>query len=354
MDTIGFSHPDLFPYVSAGVVVSLVISLVWLIRRTGYIRFYGRKGGRIHGQFRVSCYIAGVVLAGLGLGLSLTEPYVRKEIPYDVFEPTYIVTALDISKSMLASSESAPCSPARLDLAVRAIANLIEAVGHRNSDKMALVVFARRAYPAVPVPTDDYELIKLRLEKETSFENILSMPEGTNQWDAVERALQIFSPMEKYRKVLIIITDGDPDAPREVIEKSKREALRTKSRMDVDAFVIGVGEPDMRLSIPLERLAGGCPDENKGFMIQTAGFDKGQVMTTVVDTDQLSGLSKDLGGDYIHTESGIELAEEMVHIIESKRIRTGTKYETSYIDLSVYVIEGVLFMLAVLAILRTP
>jgi hypothetical protein len=354
MDTVEFLHPDWLPYVSVAVFVSLVIGLAWLLRRAGYIRFYGRKGGRIHGQFRAFCFVAVLVLTGLGLGLSLSEPHVRKEMPCDVFEPFHIVIALDISKSMLAPSVSDPCSPSRLDVAVREIENFVEDLGHRNSDKIALVAFARRAYPAIPVPTDDYELFRLRMVKETSLENILSMPEGTNHWIAVERSIQVFDAEKKYRKFLIMVTDGEPEAPGGVLDLSRQEALRAMSGTDIDVYVVGIGEPGTRQSIPVERLADGCPDEIKGFMVQAEGFDKGSIMTTVVDTNSLTALSKDLGGEYIHSRTGTDLAGKIRKIIENQRVRIGTKYETAYLDLSEFLIKGVLFMLAILAILRAP
>jgi hypothetical protein len=354
MGAIEFSHPDWLPYVSVGVFVSLVIGLVWLIRRGVYIRFYGRKGGRIHGQFRAFCFVSVVVLTGLGLGLSLCEPRIRKEMPYDVFEPFHIVIALDISKSMLAPSANDPCSPSRLDMAVREVRNLVEVLGHRDSDKIALVAFARQAYPAIPVPTGDYELFRRRLEKETSLENVYSMPEGTNHWNAVERSIPVFEQKKKYRRLLIILTDGEPDAPGGVIDMSRREALRAMRRMEIDVFVVGVGEPDVRQSIPVARLADGCPDEGKGHMVQAEGFDKGRIMSTVVDTINLTALSKDLGGDYIHLRSGTDFAGKIEKIIEDKRVKIGTKYETAYLGLSGHLIKGVLFMLVILAILRTP
>lgn len=355
MGAIEFASPQWIPYVLAGVSAMLAIGLVWLHRRARILWFYGRGGGRIHGQFRASLFVALLSLVGLGLGLLLCEPYERKQVAHDVYEPVHIVIALDVSKSMLASTASNQCSPSRLALAVLELTNLTEFIESEGLDKIALVVFSRYAYLPIPVPTDDFHLFRQRLEKETLNENVLSMPEGTNQWRAVKEAVRIFDSEKSYRKMLIILTDGEPDGPEGTIVRSMEEAVDPLHRTDIDdIYVVGVGEPGVRQMVPLGRVANGCPDEAEGFMVQTEGAEEGKVMTTATNTAALKELAKKLGAEYFHAATGSDLVGKIKGILEGKRAKLGTRYETANFDLSGYIIKALLVMMAALAMLKTP
>jgi hypothetical protein len=272
----------------------------------------------------------------------------------DVFEPFQIVVSIDISKSMLAPSTSDPCSPSRLELAVQEVENLIDVLEQQASDRVALVVFARFAYPAIPVLTDDYQLFRRRLEKETLRENVLSMPEGTNYWHAVEQSVPVLDLEKPHKKMLVILTDGETDAPKEVLALSKTEAFRAISQTGIGVYVVGIGEPGMRHPVPVKRRADGCPDKGQGYMVQTEGPDKGRVMTTATDTGALMALAEELGGAHVHSRTGSDLADKMKIILEDARVKVGLKYKTTYMDLSEYMIMFVLFMMAVLVTLKTP
>lgn len=354
MSAIEFVHTEWLLYVLVGVLVVLGTGIAWLRRRKRFVRFYGRRGGRIYGQFRASCFVFVLCLIALGLGLLLCEPYTMKETPHEVFEPLHVVIALDVSRSMLAPSTGDPCSPSRLDLAVREVRNFIGAIEEQGSDKAALVLFARYAYPAIPVPTDDYRLFERRLEKDTYIENILTMPEGTNHWYAVESAIPVFGDEEQYRKLLVILTDGEPDAPQRVLAYSRAKALRALSKTGIGIYLVGIGEPGIRQAVPVARLEDGCPEEERGYLVQTGGPDEGRIMTTVADPASLMALSRDLDAQYVHSTTGADLAEIMGEIVERERVKVGVDYMTAYVDLSEPLIGILLLLTAILVCLKTP
>jgi len=367
MASIVFMQEEWLFFVVIAVLATFGVGQVWLRRRHRLISFYGRAAGFVHGRFRVLCFIMVLNSIALGLGLLACKPYLKKKVPQDLLAPLHIVLTVDISKSMLAAATAAPvpptaqgaalppCRPTRLGMAVQEVTSFIHLLEQYQLDKIALVVFARYAYPAIPVLTDDYHLFTRRFEKEMLLENVLTMVEGTNHWFAVERAFTIFPDDSSHRKMLIIITDGDPDAPPQVLAESKTAALADLQQSEnLGVYVVGIGAPGVRQPVPQRWLANGCPDLKKGYIMQNNGSDTDRIMTTVTDQEALGTLAQELGGQYIHSATGADLAEKLAEIVAQERRKIGVRYATSYIDLSGFLIMGVLALLALLVILKTP
>jgi hypothetical protein len=367
MASIVFMQEEWLFFVVIAVLATFGAGQVWLRRRRRLISFYGRAAGFIHGQFRGFCYVMVLTSISLGLGLLVCKPYLKKKVPLDLLAPLHIVLTVDISKSMLAAATATPapptakgtalpsCSPTRLGMAVQEVTSFIHLLEQHQLDKIALVVFARYAYPAIPVLTDDYHLFTRRFEKEMLLENVLTMVEGTNHWFAVERALAVFPDDSSHRKLLIIVTDGDPDAPPQVLAESKAAAREGLQRSeDLGVYVVGIGDPGVRQPVPRRWRADGCPDFGSGYIMQSGGPDAGRIMTTLTDPAALRTLAEELGGQYIHSATGSDLAEQLAEIVAQERRKIGVRYAISYIDLSEFLIMGMLALLAVLVILKTP
>ena len=77
-------------------------------------------------------------------------------------------------------------------------------------------------------------------------------------------------------------------------------------------------------------------------------------MTTLTDPAALRTLAEELGGQYFHSATGSDLAEKLAEIVAQERRKIGVRYATTYIDLSGFLIMGVLALLAILVILKTP
>jgi hypothetical protein len=364
---IEFGHPELLPYTIVAAVAAVVVSSIWFRRRTVIVRFFGINHGRVYSRKRIVFFLTAFCLIIFGIILVFSEPYIATKKEQDVFEPLLIVIAQDISKSMLAPISSSqnkegkglkqglPCTPTRLQAAIREVMSFIEVLEQQQTDKVGLVIYARFAYPAIPVPTGDYLLFKRRFQKETLLENVLTMAEGSNHWAGVERALQVFDTKLPYRKLAIIVTDGDPEAPPEILAQSKKEALdRLKRSKDVRVYTVGIGEPGTALPVPLIWQKNNCPDPEGGFMLQDAGPEEESIMLTRVDPERLQAFNNDLGGTYIHAAQGSDLADVLKKIAQRERVKTGVKYETVLIDLSEPLLWILLGLLGLLVVLKTP
>ena len=123
-----------------------------------------------------------------------------------------VIIALDVSKSMLAKD----IQPDRLTRAKQLIMRLTDKM---HNDRMALIVFAGRAYLQVPL-TVDYSAAKMMLQNVSPD---MVPTQGTVIGDAVDMALQTFTANERKYKSLIIITDGE-DHDEKAIEKTREAA----------------------------------------------------------------------------------------------------------------------------------
>ncbi len=137
-----------------------------------------------------------------------------------------VVFALDVSKSMLAKD----VQPDRLTRAKQLITHMMDKM---HSDRVALVVFAGRAYMQVPL-TVDYSAMKMMLQNAGPD---MVPTQGTVIGDAIDMALNSFSKQERKYKSLVVISDGE-DHDEQALQKAK-EAAET----GVTIHTIGVGSP---------------------------------------------------------------------------------------------------------------
>lgn len=367
MGMIQFGHPEYLSFLPAAVAVAVTVSIIWYRRRTVIVRFFGKNHGLIHSRIRILLFLAVFCLITVGTAFVFSDPYYVEKKEQDVFEPLLIVIAQDISKSMLAPiffdqtkegldlEQDLPCTPTRLQVAEREVMSFVEVLEQQHTDKAALVVFARYAYPAIPVPTGDFLLFKRRFEKETLLENVLTMTEGSNLWAGVERALQVFHPGLPYRKLVIVVTDGDPDAPPDILAQCKKAALdKLKQTKNVGVYIVGVGVPGKALPVPLVWQKNSCPDPKGGFMKKAAGGDDESILYTKTNPEQLQALANELGGTYVHSAQDSDLADSLKKIVMRERVKTGSKFETVLIGLSEPLLWILLSLLGILVICKTP
>ena len=144
-----------------------------------------------------------------------------------------VVIALDVSKSMLAQD----VQPSRLARSKNFISNFIDQL---KNDRLAIVVFAGRAYLQMPL-TVDYSAAKLYL-KTIGTESVPT--QGTSISDAIDLANESFAQGDNKSKALIIISDGEDH------EAGVEEALETASKNGIKVFTLAVGT-DKGSPIPL-------------------------------------------------------------------------------------------------------
>jgi Ca-activated chloride channel family protein len=137
-----------------------------------------------------------------------------------------VIIALDVSKSMLAKD----VQPDRLTRAKQLVMSMTDKM---KNDRIALVVFAGKAYLQVPL-TIDYSAVKMLLQNVSPD---MVPTQGTVIGDAIDLSMRTFSQREKKFKSLIIITDGE-DHDESAIEKTREAA-----DAGVVVHTVGIGSP---------------------------------------------------------------------------------------------------------------
>lgn len=349
-----FVHPEHLRTVLIAAAVVLSLEMLLLMRRNRVLAWRSRAmPGRIFSPLRMfaaSLCTAGV---GLGLGLLLLKPFVAKYHERQLYEPLDIVLAEDVSLSMLAPATADPCGPSRLAVARVELDRFLNTLKEAKSDRVGFIAYSKFGYRLVPVLTRDYDLVSRVIgdinEKEVASG---SLQWGTNHWDALAQAGKVFDPKSKNKKILILISDGEPDAPAYVLEKSRWEAIEALKKFPgLKVVLIGIGNSMDAYPIIKHRGAGGCPEE---FFIQGDGDDKGQIITTHVDVPRMTATAAELGGSYRHSQTGNDLAELVRTSIAGSRIRAGVERTQAQRDLSREFAIGILVLMTLLVVLKTP
>ena len=163
-------------------------------------------------------------LAFIFLILGLANPQIGTKQEKVKRKGIDVVIALDVSKSMLAED----VQPNRLARAKNFISNFVDQLRY---DRLAMVVFAGRAYLQMPLSVD-YSAAKLYL-KTIGTESVPT--QGTSIGEAIDLANESFAQGDNKSKALIIISDGEDH------ESGVDEALEAAAKAGVKVFTIAVG-----------------------------------------------------------------------------------------------------------------
>ena len=352
--SIEFTHPSYLPHIliASALIFGFYLALIW--RRNRALRRHSLLNqGRIFSAVRLLAFSCAVALIGLGIGFLLLKPYLRSREALPEYEPLHIVIAVDASLSMLAQATADPCGPSRRDVAADEVDAFMTSLEAKRTDMVGLVVFARFGYRVVPVLTSDYRLF-MRVFREVMGEDFIQWGflQGTNHWDAALESLKVFQSDMARKRVLVILTDGEPDGPSKILNERREQALKALSEFgEVSLYLVGIGDPGTRYPIPLARDARRCPIE---YYVQTKGENIGQFLLTAPDTVELGILAEELGGTYRHSRTGSELRDMLQDIVERERVSIGTKYHETYHDLTTYLIWTILTLLMVAVITKSP
>lgn len=352
MGPIELNHADYLPLVLAATIAVFLLYLFLARRRNRLLKLRSSKNtGRIFNTTRLALYGLALSLATLGIGLILLRPHVKLFTEYPVYEPLDIVIADDMSLSMLAQSGDNECGPSRLTVARQEEERFLRMLELNRADRVGLVVFARLGYRLIPVLTKDYANVR-RVYTMADESFVMEILQGTNHWDAVVEATKIFDPRSKHKRVLVIVTDGEPDAPPEVLRTSRTEALKRLSELgEVAVYILGVGNPGVEYPVPKSRDLNGCPAE---FIVQEEGLEIGRIITTRPSVSELNRLAREFGGTYHHSEKGTELSDMLRKVVEAERVQIGTERKEGSKDLTEYFIWAVLLLLVMAATLKNP
>lgn len=165
-----------------------------------------------------------------------------------------VVIALDVSKSMLAED----VAPSRLLRAKNFISNFM---AQCHNDRVAMIVFAGRAYLQMPL-TVDYSAARLYL-KSLGTESVPT--QGTAIAEAVDLARESFAKGDNKSKALLIISDGEDN------EAGADEAIEQAAKEGIKVFTLAVGT-DKGAPIPLPN-GDFKRDENNAIVLSKVNLD---------------------------------------------------------------------------------
>ena len=189
-----------------------------------------------------------------------------------------VMIALDVSNSMLASSNDDPNGISRLDRAKYLLEKLIDKL---SNDKIGLIVFAGEAYTQLPI-TSDFVSAKMFLN---SINTEMVPTQGTAIGSAISMATNSFTPDETTQKAIIVITDGEnhEDDAIGVAKSAAEQGIQT----DVIGLGSGKGAP-----IPI--------NAKKGLYLKDS---TGEPVTTYLNENMAQEIAKAGNGIYISGNS---------------------------------------------------
>jgi Ca-activated chloride channel family protein len=212
-------------------------------------------------------------VAGIAAAMDLRKPggqdsEIRKGID--------IAIALDVSKSMLATDYQ----PSRLERARQFINKLIDQM---PNDRIALVLFAGKAYLQMPL-TVDHGAAKLYI---SSAAPTAVPQQGTFISDALKMSARVFNPKERRFKSIILISDG---------EDHDEEALNTaKELADEGVMINTVGIGSQEGSTLIDPATGELKRD-----------ETGNVVVSKLNEQIMDEIANATNGIYIHLQGSDE------------------------------------------------
>ncbi|MEP6700420.1 MAG: VWA domain-containing protein [Bacteroidota bacterium] len=229
-----------------------------------------------------------------------------------------VAIALDVSKSMLA----ADLAPNRLERAKQLIGKLMNEM---PDDRIALVLFAGKAYLQMPLTTD-HGAAQLFVSSATTD----AVPQqGTVISDALSMSAKVFNANEKKFKTVILISDGE-DHDEEAIKMAK-----DLSEQGVMINTIGVGSPEGSVIV----------DPDIGGNKRDAA---GNAVISKLNEDELKQIADATNGVYIRLEG----SDEAVSLLNQQLSQIDRKafVDVSQVNFKTYYLWFVAAMLLLLLI----
>lgn len=241
-------------------------------------------------KYKPAIKITVQMLALAALIIALARPrYGQREVSEDR-EGIEIMIAVDVSRSMLASSTDDPKGISRLDRAKFLFTNLVNRL---ENDKIGMVVFAGNSLLQLPI-TNDFVSAKLYIN---DLSTTMINEQGTDIGAAIDMALQGFTSNEDVNRAIILLTDAEDHEEQAVAMSDKAK------QAGVQVNVIGVGTAKGSL-IPL--------DPGSSEFLKD---DTGAPVTTRFNADAAKKIADSGSGSYINGNDA-DAAKQMVEILD--------------------------------------
>ena len=229
-----------------------------------------------------------------------------------------VVIALDVSKSMLATD----LAPNRLERAKQMILKLMDQM---PNDRIALVLFAGKAYMQMPL-TIDHGAAAIFVSSATPD----AIPaQGTVFSDALQMSARAFNTKEGRFKSVILISDG---------EDHDEEALKTAesiSQQGIMVCTVGIGSPE----------GSQIPDNATNDYKRDA---MGNIVISKLNEDELKQIAEKTNGIYVHFESSDQTINDLMQQLSQVEKKTFT--DVSLLNYTTYYMwfAGLMFLLLIL------
>lgn len=317
-----FEHKEfIWLFAAIAVFVLLFILLVWWKKRTG------KKIGDIKlvkaliTNYSANRFLIKFILVCIAFALGVvavmnprkpggSESFNRKGID--------IAVALDVSKSMLATD----LAPDRLERAKQFIGKLMDEM---PNDRIALVLFAGKAYLQMPL-TADHGAAKLFVS--AASPNTVPL-QGTVISEALKMSANAFITEDRRYKAVILVSDG---------EDHDEEAIKTAedlSQQGVMINTVGMGSPEGATLIDPE----------------TGELKKDETGNTVVsrlNEDELKTIAEKTNGIYIRLQSSEEaVATIKSHLSQIERKAFGDVSQMNYTTFYWWFAGGMFILLVI-------
>ena len=317
-----FQYNEFFLLFSA-LVVFLVLFLFLLRWKKRTIKKIGdnRLVQQLIKNFSPQLFAGKFVLFSMAFGLgviavaNLRRPGSSQNIARKGID---VVIALDVSKSMLATD----LAPNRLERAKQMILRLMDQM---PNDRIALVLFAGKAYMQMPLTTD-HGAAAIFVSSATPD----AIPtQGTVFSDALQMSARAFNTKEGRFKSVILISDG---------EDHDEDALKTAesiSQQGIMVCTVGIGSPE----------GSQIPDSATNDYKRDA---MGNIVISRLNEDELKQIAEKTNGIYVHFESGDQAINELMQQLSQVEKKTFT--DVSLLNYTTYYMwfAGLTFLLLIL------
>ena len=216
-----------------------------------------------------------------------------------------VVIALDVSKSMLATD----LSPNRLERAKQMVLRLLNQM---PDDRIALVLFAGKAYMQMPL-TVDHGAAAIFVSSASPD----AVPtQGTVFSEALQMSARAFNTKEGRFKSVVLISDGE-DHDEETLKATDELA-----QQGVMVCTVGIGSPE----------GAQIPDSATNDFKRDA---MGNVVVSKLNEDILKQIAQKTNGVYVHFETGEQTVNALMAQLSQVERKTFTdvsllNYKTYY------------------------
>jgi Ca-activated chloride channel family protein len=251
--------------------------------------------------------------------LALARPQVSHVQNRTTGQGIDIVLCMDVSGSM----QSSDFYPTRLDVAKQMAADFVKS---RPVDQIGLVIFSGESFTQYPLSTDHQGLLN-------HIQNLKKglLADGTVIGEGLATAVDRLSMSKAKSKVVILLTDGKEEAPRERLI-DPITALEIAKAKGVKVYTIGMGA------------------ENAQVLSETGrGVNRTDAF---LDETLLRRMASQTGGEYFRARDKESLQEIYAQIDRMEKSEVQVVTKTSKEEQFVYFILGALLFLALEIILR--